>query len=82
MNYLLTLDTNLVDDMIGLKVLELRMIKETRLNYKQLNNEFKSAFTNYCNLFSNGQTDKEKIESLINSKIEYLRDFWELNSVE
>ena len=81
MNYLLTLDSNLVNDMIGSKVLELRMIKETRLNYKQLNNEFKSAFTNYCNLFSNGQTDKEKIEYLINSHLN-IKEFWELNSIE
>ena len=61
---------------------ERRNIMKIDSDRKQMNNEFKSAFTTYCNGFSNGQTDKEKIESLINSKIEYLRDFWELNSVE
>ena len=81
MNYLQTLDTNLVNDMIGAEVETIR----TRLNYKNLNNEFKSAFTNYCSHFYTDKTDEEEIEYLIN--IAWCRDyqlkveFYELNSI-
>jgi len=86
MNYLQTLDTNLVNDMIGAEVINIRKIKQTRLNYKNLNNEFNSAFKEYCSLFDNGETDKEKIEDLINfdwcEDYQCKAEFWELNSIE
>tara|TARA_R110002012_G_C11570888_1_gene604346 strand:+ start:999 stop:1256 length:258 start_codon:yes stop_codon:yes gene_type:complete len=85
MNYLQTLDINLVNDMIGVEVENIRTIEQTRLNYKNLNNEFKSAFTNYLSHFYTYKTDEEEIEYLMNimdNDYQLKAEFYELNSIE
>tara|TARA_R110001606_G_scaffold141118_1_gene280268 strand:- start:901 stop:1221 length:321 start_codon:yes stop_codon:yes gene_type:complete len=77
MNFLQTLDSNLVNDMIGVRVIEIReTIKKSKLNYTEMIEEFnllignKDIFIESFGGYDDGRSYNEKLEEAL----EYIAD--------
>ena len=87
MNYLLTLDSNLVDDMIGVRVINSRVIEKTKQNRKLLNDDFIKPFIDSYTNFKQYEPTWITIDDMIDDFIENpdhisLSEFMDLNSIE
>ena len=84
MNYLLTLDSNLVDDMIGVRVKNIRnTIKQSKSNYADMISEFnilveyKDIFIESFGGYDDGRSDDDKLEEALENIQEGINMDWE-----